>query len=235
MLPELLPYAPMLQIFSELNKNEWANICVRKLNPKESLIEEGHVLPVNLYFILEGVCIAVKKHYKDDSFFSPYKICAGEITGLREILNPAPSIHTVSIIAKTPVTALEIQGDVFLSWRIHYGITYNQIIRAVLCQHFTSRKLMINCTTKDSLTAGAYYLHTLYKLYRDSCYPKSYHGDVKIWDTRSEIAAALGRNIRSVDRVIQVFMKKQYLSLFKGKIHMNEQQYQRLKNDFYFC
>lgn len=229
MKPEFLPYSSKLYYFNELSQSDWENIHLRKFEPKETIIEENRLSHMNLYLILSGVCVVVKKRHKDDSYFLTYNICAGEFTGLRELLDSAPARRPVSILAKTPVVALEIQGDTFLSWRIKYGTTYNSIIHAVLCQQFYTRHMMANCVLKNSLSAGAYYFCILYKIYHDSCYPPGYTDSVKIWHTRSEIATAIGRNIRSVDRIISTFQKRDFLSIIKGKIYINQDQYDRIR------
>lgn len=230
MKPEFLPYSSKLNLFNELNQSDWDHLHLKVFAPKQVIIEEGSFSHMNLYLILSGVCVAIKKRHEDDSYFAPYKICAGEFTGLRELLGDTPSKRPITILAKTEVTALEIQGEAFLSWRIKYGTTYNAIIQAVLCQQFSSRRLMVNCILKDSLSAGAYYFCILYKIYHDSCYPPNYAKDVKIWDTRSEIAVAIGRNIRSVDRIINIFQNRDYLSVQRGKIYMNQEQYNKMQD-----
>lgn len=229
MIPELRPYSHMLQIFDKLPHREWSHFQERKFAPKEIILPEGSMAHMNLYLILKGICVAAKNLHDDDSYFASYKICAGQFTGLRELLRDFPAKRPVTILAKTPVIALEIRGNTFRSWQTNYGTTYNEVIRAVLNQQFSSRRLMVNCVLKDSLAAGGYYICHLYEAYRTSCYPPGHADYVKLWDTRAEIAMAIGRNIRSVDRIISTYQEQGLLRVYHGKIHMNLEQYHNMQ------
>lgn len=127
-------------------------------------------------------------------------------------------------MAKTPVTALAVSRAQLLRWQVHYPQLYNQIICHVLTVQFRSRSLNNNCASLDLRHAGAYYLHYLYETYLNGCYPKGYQGPVKIWDTQQEIAEVLSRDKRSISRLIGSLRSSGHITLYKGKVHMDNQQ-----------
>lgn len=220
---------PLLTLFDCLNDNSLENLSIKNYQPKEVLIRKGSCEQMCLYLLLEGICVNKQTVTDNDYSFSSRKFIPGEFIGLIELITPSPTKRYVSVIAKTPVTALEIKGHEFRQWQSAYPALYNTVISQVLRQQFFIRDIQFHCASINSLTAGAYYLSHLYDSYLTACYPSGYTGPVKIWDTRQEIGSAIARDTRSVDRIISEFLHLGFVSVHKAKLHINAGQAKLLK------
>lgn len=192
--------------------------------PREYLMREGEIGRMHLYFILEGVCVNDIEYPLDGRLFVARKVVPGEFIGLQEIIAASPERRFTSVIAKTPVTALQIPGSEFLRWQQARPALYNFIIHSVLTLHFDVRTLNMICAAKDTLKSGAYYLHYLYGVYAKGWNRPGYEGPVRIWDTRQEIGVALSRDVRSVDRLISALRDRGCISVAGGKITITHVQ-----------
>ncbi len=221
---------PKLENFRQLSEDELRRFEIRQYAPKDFLIQEDRPRDMSLFLLLKGVCVADKLKLSNDYYFSTYRVLPGEFIGLYEIISPRQMNRSISIRAKTVATALCIPGMEFMRWQTEHPELYNWVIAEVLANRYRAHTFQANTFKLTTYSAGAYYLHSLYMEYRSACYPKSYTGAVRIWDTRSEIGNALALNVRSVDRIINKFLEMGMVDIKKGKIYIDEEQAEILKN-----
>jgi CRP-like cAMP-binding protein len=219
---------PSLKWLAPLPPEGLQPLEIVRFKPREYLMREGEVGRMHLYFILEGVCVNDKEYPQDGRLFVARKVVPGEFIGLQEIIAASPERRVTSVVAKTPVTALQIPGAEFLRWQLARPELYNFIIHSVLSLHFDVRTLNMICAAKDTLKSGAYYLHYLYGVYAKGCHRPGYEGPVRIWDTRQEISVALSRDVRSVDRLISALRGRGCISVEAGKITVTQAQARQL-------
>lgn len=210
--------------FSLLPDSELALIEPVAYERREYLIREGDFGRMDLFYIVSGVCINDLLVQLGGNFFLARKIQPGEFIGLQEIISLTPRRRETSVIAKTPVTALRIPGKDLLRWQVDQPGFYNYVVSSVLDTHFDHRALNVNCASKDTTKAGCYYLLYLYQAYLKGCHPPGYEGPVKIWDTRQEIAQALSRDVRSVDRMLKDLREEGVITVDTGKIFIDNKQ-----------
>lgn len=220
---------PKLENFRQLNEAEQSLIDVRSYAPREFLIQEDRPKDMSLFFLLKGVCVADKLKPGQDVYFSTYHVLPGEFIGLFEIISPKQVKRSISIRAKTAVTALRINGVEYMRWQSAHPELYNWVIAEVLSNRYRAHTLQVNAFKLNTYSAGAYYFHNLYTEYRDACYSPDYEGEVKIWDTRTEIGAALALNVRSVDRIINRFLELGMMEIRRGKIYITKKQASQLE------
>ena len=124
--------------------------------------------------------------------------------------------------------ALRIHGQDFLRWSQICLPVYNAILLYIIEQKHDDQRLYRECNVNNSLLAGARYLSFLYSIYRDCCEPDE-KGAIRILETRSEIGRYIGRDPRSVDRIIQKLREAGCIGVERGKVVITSAQRQTLR------
>ena len=194
------------------------------LRRQDYLIREGEFGSIDLFYVLSGVCVNDLLVRLGNTPFDSRKILPGEFIGLQELVSVKPRRRESTVLAKTSVEALRIPGKDFLRWQVEYPEFYNFVISSVLDTHFDLRAMSAICAAKDTVKGGAFYMHYLYGVYLKGCCPPDYEGAVRIWDTRQEIAQALNRDVRSVDRMLKELREQNLVGGPKGKITIDKEQ-----------
>ncbi len=217
--------SPYLSIFRELDSSSFKYFDIREFQPKSSIITSGEISELNLYMILEGVCSVDRPPYSYNPWASAsYRIAPGDFIGLLEIISPFPMRRQASVLARTHTLVLCIDGREFLRWQTRNPGLYNLIIAKTIEKLHRSRELLYHCASYSSTAAGASYLHYLYLIYKKGCYPPDYPGPVRIRETRTDIACAIIRNTRSVDRMLTFLKKKDMVYVQNGTITIDSRQ-----------
>ena len=218
-----------LGVFCGMNRDELIKLPVRHYAPKEALILEGTSSKKELYFLLHGVCAGEEKRKTGCNENLYIKYPKGYFLGLMEIISPKTDQRLITICAQTDVYALIIDGKTLLRWQCQYPDVYNSIISHVLAFHFRIQQLLCNCTFQTPYAACIFYLCHLYETYLNSCYEKDYSKKVKIPDSREEIRHYLAKDIRTINRILNQLKSQNLISVIKGKIHIDKQQYLALR------
>ncbi len=213
-----------LEAFRGLPQCELDLMSIHSYQAGAFLIQETQITEHMLFLLLSGVCIADRLTPWEENFFSTYRVLPGEFIGLYEVIAPRLIKRSVSVRAKTPVSALSITGTQLMRWQTQYPSIYNWIITEVLSSQYRKHTILINTIRLNTSVGGAYYLSKLYLEYRDACYPPEFHGSVKIWETHAEISNALACDIRSVDRIVHEFSRMGLIDCVKKKIHIDSKQ-----------
>lgn len=192
------------------------------------LIREGELEHMDLFYVLSGVCVNDLLAGPGNNPFHRRKVLPGEFIGLQEIVSLEPRRRESAVLAKTPVEALRIPGEAFLRWQVEEPEFFKYTISSVLDTHFDLQALDAICAAKDTVKGGAFYMHYLYRAYLKGCCPPGYGEEVRIWDTRQEIAWALNRDVRSVDRMLKELREQDLIGGPKGKITIDKEQAARL-------
>jgi len=222
---------PLLSIFQDLDKESLSYFSIRKFKPREHIIAANTLSPMNLFLLLEGVCVVSKAVANLENWYStPYRIAPGDFIGLMEVISPAPVKRQAYVTARTPVTTLEISGEEVKRWQTSNPVLYNTIITRALNKQYDNRDILYHCASYNANTAGAYYLCYLYEIYCQGCYPKGYEGPVRIQETHRDLSAAIARNIRTIDRLISSFQKDKMLQVKKGSIYISKSQHEMLSD-----
>lgn len=218
-----------LSVFHGIIREELIQLPVRHYAPKDALITEGTSSKKELYFLLHGVCAGEEKRKtgRNENLYIKYP--KGYFLGLLEIISPKTDQRLITICAQTDVYALIIDGKTLLRWQCQYPAIYNTIIAHVLTFHFQMQRLFLSCTFHAPYPACIYYLCTLYEIYRDSCYGKDYSQKVKILDSREEIRHYLAKDVRTINRILNQLKSQELISVMKGKIHIDQNQYLALR------
>ncbi|MCB5940655.1 Crp/Fnr family transcriptional regulator [bacterium 210820-DFI.6.52] len=214
--------------FEGLPQEEQEKIELCQIGPGELLIEKDSFAPPDLFFLVRGVC----EHFRafaesGDNDLTGIRLFAGQFIGVAEILSPQPMKRRNQVRAKTQVSALRIHGQDFLRWSQICLPVYNAILLYIIEQKHDDQRLYRECNVNNSLLAGARYLSFLYSIYRDCCEPDE-KGAIRILETRSEIGRYIGRDPRSVDRIIQKLREQGYVGGSHRKITVTEEQHRRL-------
>ncbi len=226
-------FHPLLSQFQELDQRSLQNFSIREFAPKEPIISANTMTPMDLFLILQGVCVVSKAVANHKTWFStPYRITPGDFVGLVEVISPVPIKRRAHVIAKTPVTAVAIPGYEVKRWQTENKNLYNNVIVKTLDTQFNNRDMLYHCASFHSSLAGAHYLHYLYEIYSKSCYPRDYDGPVRIWETHQDLGAALICNVRTIDRLVSSFQKKGLIDIRKGSIYISRAQDQMLAQSF---
>ena len=222
---ERWPWAANL--FSPLPPEEKEKITLVEQAARQTLIEKDSFAPPDLFLVVKGVCELYSAFSLAGDNDLGYRISANQFIGLSEIVSPVPMKRTAAVVAKTPLCALRIRGEDFLRWSQICLPVYNAILLYIIEQKHDDQRLYRECNVNNSLLAGARYLSFLYSIYRDCCEPDE-EGAIRILETRSEIGRYIGRDPRSVDRIIQKLREKGYVGGSHRKITVTEEQHQRL-------
>ena len=118
--------------------------------------------------------------------------------------------------------------DTLAHWQTARPSLFNNILSMILNQHFDDHNILMNCLNYEPFTAFVYYLCYLYDVYLFSCYEHGFAGYVKIHDTREDLCYYSKKDIRTINRYIKQLSDDGYITLIKGKIHINQQQYRKL-------
>ena len=214
-----------LTVFQGIGREELNKLPVKHYAPKEALITEGTSSKKELYFLLHGVCAGEEKRKAGHEENVYIKYSKGYFLGLLEIISPKTDRRLITIYAQTDVYALIIDGKTLLRWQCQYPASYNAIIAHILSFQFQVQRILCYCTFHSPYSACIYYLCNLYETYRDSCYGKDYTQRVKILDSREEIRRYLAKDIRTINRILNRLKSQELISVVKGKIHIDRNQY----------
>ncbi len=214
-------------LFSGLPESEFAKMEIVEFSTDSFLCKEGEAVDC-LYFILKGVSEGIMKNRLDSASFLPYKIYKGLFIGLVETLSPPVRPRAISVVAKTPITTVKIDGAQLRSWQVEYSDLYNRIIQTILLNLFSARNIIGCCNIFSTTPRMAYYIAYLYEIYRYSCYPKGYENSVKIWDSRDGFSKILGLSVRTIDRALKELKDLNLISVSRAKIYVTKEQHEKI-------
>lgn len=221
--PDSKPY------FESLPPRELNQLKIQYFEPGSVLVEEGTAAQNSLFLILSGVCFGENRRLLSNRERTTHrKICKNQFVGVQEMLSNRPVPRLITIYAKTAVYALVIDRDTLAHWQTARPSLFNNILSMILNQHFDDHNILMNCLNYEPFTAFVYYLCYLYDVYLFSCYEHGFAGYVKIHDTREDLCYYSKKDIRTINRYIKLLSDDGYITLIKGKIHINQQQYRKL-------
>lgn len=149
--------------------------------------------------------------------------CAGEVLGDFELFSEFPE-YRVTVCAATDCELAVIPSSIYLAWMqsdIHaLFMRTRSLMKTLTSEASDGRKyLFLNC--KDRLII---YLAEAYEKREGNA-----DGQWKLQKTQPELADRIGFNVRTLQRNLYSLEEMGFISLEKGKIHISQQQYGKLK------
>lgn len=204
------------KLFEPLPKREIERITINHYRKNEYIIENSRYLE-HVYIMLDGISAIVKKNRITENPVILSRMGYLDIVGIYEY---AWDIRRVgSVIARTDCTVAEISKKDIERW-IH---EYPQFILGMYTRimdrnfkHVDYLNYYIKCTTECAVIS---FLIEQYQLNMRGRMEEG--GMIRILETRAEISEEIGRDIRSVNRVVSKLKDEKYIHLRKGKIYIS--------------
>ncbi len=230
---ELLAYKTAYDFFSpHLSDKDFEQLSICRFPAGKLLMKEANCDDNAAYYLLEGVgegvCSTVQDQENDGLYYVPTKLEKDSFVGFSEAIEKTLMERTISIRAKSDVTALKIPKKVIHRWGREKTEFLMVIFKKILSHSWRQRAVVSSSNSHSTDIRLALHLQYLYQIYANSCYPPGYAGSVRLLDTHQEIACAIGCSGRTVDRAITSFSKQGRITVKRGKIHLDRAQYQAL-------
>lgn len=155
------------------------------------------------------------------SFLDFSKMC---ILGDFELYTEAKE-YGISVFTGKNCKAVKISAERYLGWIRHdENALYNRLknILTILTLERKKDREYIRMSCKERLVD---YLVTYYEKESRTLQQKT----IKVRVTQPELAEKIGANVRSVQRVIASLLNEAFVSVESGKMVIDEEQYQRLR------
>lgn len=212
---------PLLVSFS---KTELEQFSVITYPAKTIIVKKGSLLK-NIYIVLDGVC-NMMKDLPNGSTIIVCRLSSFDIIGLGNIFDSTRRAYATTI-SITELTVLQMTLEEFMYYHHKYSSFSLFLLQNTTNRLHNALQFSNECKTNSTNINILYYLAKSYETYMNS-YPKNYTGSVKIDETRQQISDFLGLTIRSLTRYISKYQEQKLITITKGKICMNHQQYKSI-------
>ncbi len=219
-----MDFSKILDFVSDFSTNEITNLKTISYPVHSMLIEKGESSE-DVYIILDGFC-DVLREMSNGSMMVTDKLTVGDVIGLREVLFP-PMRRVASVRAHTKVKALKLTKNEFYFFHSKYSSFSLYILKRMHSRLHNALSLSLNSTIDTSDANIRYYLCSRYRFFSNS-YPPGYTHYIKIDIPRQEMADFLGLEVRTLNQYLKKYKDKNKISIIKGKIHIDENQYESL-------
>ncbi|BES64025.1 hypothetical protein SANA_04640 [Gottschalkiaceae bacterium SANA] len=215
------------QLFGKFSAEDISKIQITRYPQDVDVIKKEAQQSKYAYLIVSGIC-GIFNVLENGEEYCYYKISENDVIGLSELLGEQAISREADIRTLTDVVALKIAKEDLRIWMMKYPEFYNLLVKNIINRlHGTIRK-HIECKKYTSMANIVSYLLYSYELYRKT-HGKHYLGDVKINETREMIGDFISMSIRSVNYNLEALKKQDYISIRRGKIYINHEQYTQLK------
>lgn len=213
------------KLFELLPKEEIAKIEIQSFKKNQYLIENSQYLR-GVFIMLSGVSAIVKKNKITEKPVILSRIGYLDIVGIYEY---AWDIRRVgSVIARTDCTVAKISKKDIERWIVQYPqfilSLYTRIINRIF-NHTDYLNYYVRCSTECALLS---FLIEQYRLYERDWIKEEHL--FRVQETRTEISEEIGREIRSVNRIVAKLKDEGHIAVIKGKIYISKNQIKNLIN-----
>ncbi len=215
----------LLSYFSEFNDEDINSLEVVEYEPNTTIIDNTK-LNNNIFIIIKGICCIYKK-LQNGKPFCYYKVANNDVIGLYNIIHPEETTGYHQIITDTPVIAFKITKEEFFRFRDNYPSFYNKVIIENVHRLHKALTVHVECKMYNSTINVASYLIYSYKIFLKMFSP-DYLGPVPICETRATISKFTGISIRSINNTIELLKNLNYITITKGKVNIDREQYENL-------
>ena len=223
----LMKHPELKDLFQKFTMEDIDKIQIARYPQDVAIIKREAQESKYAYLIVTGIC-GIFNILENGEEYCYYKISEYDVIGLSELLGKEAVSREADIRTLSDVVTLKIAKEDLRGWMVKYPEFYNQLVKNIINRlHVTIRK-NIECKKYTSLANIVSYLIYSYELYR-KVHPKNYLGEVKINETREMIGDFISMSIRSVNYNLEALKKQDYISIQRGKIFINHDQYMRLK------
>ncbi len=223
----LLEHPELQKLFQKFSDEDIKKIQISHYPQDVTMIKREEHATNYAYLIISGIC-GIFNILENGEDYCYYKISEYDVIGLSELLGEQAVSREADIRTLTDVVVLKITKEDLRSWMVQYPEFYNLLVKNIINRlHGTIRK-HIECKKYSSMANIVSYLLYSYELYRKT-HGKLYLGDVKINETREMIGDFISMSIRSVNYNLEALKKQDYISIRRGKIYINHEQYMHLR------
>ena len=221
-------YPSLIPILGEFNEAELRKVEVITLKPMEKLITKNTCDPF-LYIILDGICDYIGE-LDTGTNVCHYKLSTNDIVGFYEFMvvaEPRMRPRVATIVARSKVVVACIPERVLRDALQHYPKFTLAVSVNIIERLHGALSDVFNCSTHSlQLNLITYLLHA-YDIHLTT-YPPLFTGAVKINETRQAISDYISVQPRSTNRAVDKLKSDELITLIKGKIHIDADQYKRM-------
>lgn len=211
--------------FSEFSPSDIDKIEVLHI-PAGTAIEDEKSEESSVYFIVRGICSVYRKIENGDDF-NYYKISNNDVFGLTNVINPYNRLADAKFVAMTDITLFRIRKTRFKRFTDVYTKFYHMVTVDIITRLHDSLAMHVECKKYNSTINIVSYLIYSYRTYL-KMFDKGYEGYVPISETRAIISDFTGISIRSINNTIDLLKNLEHISIIKGKVNINAEEYQKL-------
>ncbi len=212
------------KILHELPDDMLEKIKIRQLKSGETVIdhcEDNYYT----YIILKGVCCTLNTFGSGKRIILQMSTVYDVIgfTGIFETRNQ----FQASIFAKTPATLAVLPRPVVLYCFGRYQDFSTEITSCIMRRLHSMIQLLSECNNYPLMPGLITYLIHAYRFYLRQ-YPSDFNGEIKVLESRQEIADFLGVDVRSIHRIVPRLAKTGQVQIRAGHIYIDRENYMAL-------
>lgn len=215
----------LLSYFSEFNTEDIQSLKVVEYDINKTILDNSK-LNNNIFVIIKGICCVFKK-LQNGKPFCYYKIANNDIIGFYNLIHTGEADTYNKVITATNVIALKIPKEDFLLYTKKYPSFFNKVILENIHRLNNALTVHVECKMYNSTINVASYLIYSYKIFLKMFDP-SYTGPVPISETRATISKFTGISIRSINNTIEFLKNLNYITINRGKVNIDKEQYLNL-------
>lgn len=189
---------------------------------RDTLLKKGDRIQ-NVYIILQGE-YTVSEAWSNGNIFIFTELGPADFICEMECYQ---NIYTVqyNLICKRDSTLLAIPVDAFLAWQSTDPKLCQMLIHSLIRKLGSSARTASQMPIASGIVKLIRFLINYYEQHRTVQQP-----EITIKMTREELSYNLGLSTRTINRLILSLKEKEAISVLSGKIHINTNQYNCLKN-----
>jgi CRP-like cAMP-binding protein len=178
-----------------------------------------------VYVILKGVCFTLDK-FASGKRIILHKSTVSDVIGFSSIFELQNDFQA-SIFAKTQVTLAVIPLGLVKTCFGNYRGFSVEITSSVMRRLHSTIQLLSECNTYPLKLGLVTYLIHAYRFYMRQ-HTQSFNGEVKVLESRSDLANFLGVDVRSIHRAISSLRDFGYIIVKSGHIYISRIHYESL-------
>jgi len=223
----LIDHPELKDLFQKFTMEDIDKIRIARYPQDVAVIKRNAQESEFAYLIVTGICGSFNVLENGEEYCT-YKISDYDLIGLAELLGNEAVLREAEIRTLSDVVALKIAKTELRVWMVKYPEFYNRLLKNIINRlHGTIRK-HVECKKYSSMGNLVSYLIYSYELYRKA-YHRNHLGQVKINETREMIGDFISMSIRSINYNLEALKKQDYISIQRGKIYIDHDQYMRLR------
>ncbi|MBK5201531.1 MAG: Crp/Fnr family transcriptional regulator [Spirochaetaceae bacterium] len=215
----------LLSYFSEFDNEDIQELEVVEYDSNTTILDNSN-LTKNIFIIIKGIC-CVFKNLQNGKPFCYYKIANNDVIGLFNFVHSEEIDVYNKVITATKVIALKIPKEDFLKYKDLYPSFYTKVIIENVHRLHTALTVHVECKMYNSTINVVSYLIYSYKIFL-KMFDSAYIGPVPISETRATISRFTGISIRSINNTIEFLKNLNYITITKGKVNIDKDQYLNL-------